>query len=103
MKNDGELAAVAQEFATRVATGMGDGYAPGTGAVVLFYLVDGAWTRGELIKASNAEDYDRFGKSVALSRSRVFVGAMTESGGSTGVGGDQSNNDVPRSGAVYLY
>ncbi|MGH9257986.1 MAG: FG-GAP repeat protein, partial [Vicinamibacterales bacterium] len=67
------------------------------------------------IKASNAEAYDHFacgggnqghtGNSIALSGdgAMMAVGAPFESGGARGVNGNQSDNSVYASGAVYVY
>jgi hypothetical protein len=67
------------------------------------------------IKASNAEAYDHFacgggnqghtGNSVALSGdgNTMAVGAAFESGGASGVNGNQNDNSVYASGAVYVY
>ena len=67
------------------------------------------------IKASNAEAYDHFacgganqghsGNSVAISGdgTTMIVGAPYESGGATGVNGNQNDNSAYASGAVYVY
>jgi hypothetical protein len=67
------------------------------------------------IKASNAEAYDHFacgggnqghtGNSVALSgdATTMAVGAPFESGGSRGINGNQNDNSLYASGAVYVY
>ena len=67
------------------------------------------------IKASNAEAYDHLadgggnqghsGNSVALSAdgNTMAVGAPYESGGSKGVNGNQNDNSVYASGAVYVF
>ena len=46
------------------------------------------------MKSSNAEAYDEFGGSVALSRDgrTMVVSAHSEDGGSKGVGGNQADN-----------
>jgi hypothetical protein len=54
-------------------------------------------------KASNADETDIFGFSVALSGDTLAVGATLEDGGSTGVNGDQSDNGALSSGAVYVF
>jgi FG-GAP repeat protein len=67
------------------------------------------------IKASNAEAYDHFacgggnqghtGNSVALSgdANTMAIGAPFEGGGAAGVNGNQNDNSVYASGAVYVY
>ncbi|MBI4885565.1 MAG: hypothetical protein HY824_00585, partial [Acidobacteria bacterium] len=67
------------------------------------------------IKASNAEAYDHFacgggnqghtGNSIGLSGdgSTMAIGAPFESGGAPGINGNQGDNAVYASGAVYVY
>ena len=67
------------------------------------------------IKASNAEAYDHFacgggnqghtGNSIALSGdgSMMAIGAPFESGGAAGVNGNQNDNAMYASGAVYVF
>jgi hypothetical protein len=62
-----------------------------------------AWSQQAYIKASNSDADDFFGWSLALSGDSMAVGAYREDSSATGVGGDQGNNDLPDSGAVYLY
>ena len=67
------------------------------------------------IKASNADAYDHFacgganqghsGNSVAISGdgTTMIVGAPYESGGTSGINGNQSDNSAYASGAVYVF
>ena len=67
------------------------------------------------IKASNAEAYDHFGcgggspghtgNSIALSAdgSTMAIGAPSESGGAAGINGNQNDNSIYASGAVYVF
>ena len=55
------------------------------------------------VKASNTGSGDFFGSSVALSGDTLVVGAPGESSNATGINGNQSNNSVSDSGAVYVY
>ena len=55
------------------------------------------------LKASNTESGDWFGRSVAVSGDTAIVGAYQESGGATGVNGNQHDNSAPRAGAAYVY
>lgn len=75
------------------------------GAVYWFAQDADSWSQQAYIKASNPDWSDRFGSSLALSSDgRVLaVGANSESGGATGINGDQDDNSVASSGAVYLY
>ena len=72
-------------------------------------------TQVAYLKASNAEAYDHFGcggaftghtgNSVAISRDggTMAVGAPYESSGATGINGDEDDNSVYGSGAVYVF
>lgn len=57
------------------------------------------------VKASNTDNGDVFGGAIALSTdgTTLAVGAAQESSAATGVGGDQSDNSQPGSGAVYVF
>ncbi len=57
------------------------------------------------IKASNPGVGDTFGISVALSAdgNTLAVGAYAEYSATTGINGDQTNNDARGSGAVYVF
>lgn len=56
-------------------------------------------------KASNTDTGDRFGYAVAVSGdgSTLAVGVPDEDSNATGVNGDESDNTLPNSGAVYIY
>lgn len=74
-----------------------------SGAVYLFGRdVDDDWSQRAYIKASNTGNDDRLGVSVALSGNLLAAGAFLEYGNATGIDGDQSNNDAPNAGAVYV-
>jgi len=89
------------------ATGIGgleiDNSQPRAGAVYVFTRDGVAWSQQAYIKASNTEGEDFFGWSVALSGDNLAVGAYREDSGSTGIDGDQGNNGLTDSGAVYLF
>ncbi|MEM6326339.1 MAG: T9SS type A sorting domain-containing protein [Bacteroidota bacterium] len=67
---------------------------PGPGAAYVFDLVGGVWTETQILRASNAEGGDRFGRSVSLSGDRALVGAFEEDG---------PTNSPLRSGAAYVF
>jgi hypothetical protein len=79
--------------------------APFEGAVYVFTRSGAAWTQQAYLKASNAEKDDRFGRSLALSADGdvLLVGAVDESGGATGIDGDQGMDTASLSGAVYEF
>lgn len=104
---EGDTLAVGAPREGSAATGVNgnesDNSAPGAGAVYLFVRNGTAWTQQAYIKASNTETEDRFGASVALSGETLAVGAPGEGSAEIGVGGDESNNSAPQSGAVYVF
>ncbi|YCM43901.1 FG-GAP repeat protein [Verrucomicrobiaceae bacterium 227] len=55
------------------------------------------------VKASNTWGYDRFGSDVAIDGDTLVVGAFREDSGSAGVDGDQFNDEIDNSGAVYVF
>ncbi|MGH6693164.1 MAG: hypothetical protein ACREF4_21055, partial [Gammaproteobacteria bacterium] len=75
------------------------------GAVYLFARTGAMWTQQAYIKGSNTQAYDEFGGSVALSRDgrTLAVGARGEDSAATGVNGNQADNSVDESGAVYVF
>ena len=88
--------------ATGVNGNQADNSEPGSGAAYVFTRSDDVWSQQGYLKASNAEAFDRFGWSVAVSGSTVVVGAYNESGAATGVNGGQGNG-VGASGAAYVF
>ncbi|WP_178987323.1 FG-GAP repeat protein [Winogradskyella schleiferi] len=57
------------------------------------------------IKASNTNNSDQFGKSVAISGDglRIAVGASGEDSNATGINGNQTDNSASIAGAVYVF
>jgi len=76
---------------------------PESGAVYVFRRSGSQWSQEAYIKASNTEMGDRFGTAVAIHGDILAVSAPNEGSGSRGIGGVQSNNDMPGSGAVYVF
>ena len=77
----------------------GAGAASG-GAYVFTRSNEGSWTEQQYLLASNAENADRFGWSVAIDGDRLVIGAINES--SNGVGGESDNSAV-LAGAAYVF
>lgn len=75
--------------------------APTAGAAYYYQHLSGLWSFQAYIKASNAEAFDNFGLSVALSEEFAVVGASNEDSGSSGINGGQGNGG-DRSGAAYV-
>ncbi|MGD8939653.1 MAG: integrin [Gammaproteobacteria bacterium] len=76
-----------------------------TGAVYVFTRDGEHWNQQAYIKASNPGTLDSFGASVSLSSdgNTLVVGAEKEASNATGVGGNQSDNNAPNAGAVYVF
>ena len=63
------------------------------------------WQQQSYIKASNSGAGDRFGYAVSLSGdgNSLAVSARLEDSNAKGVNGEQNNNNVENSGAVYFF
>lgn len=95
-----------QEYgsSTGVNGDQSDNGANDSGAVYLFRRSTGGdWSQTDYLKASNTESNDLFGHSVAISGDLLAVGATGEDSDATGVGGDQTNNNLRGTGAVYVF
>lgn len=73
-----------------------------SGAVYLYGRSGGVWSQQAYIKASNTDEADFFGFSVALSGAgdTLAVGAPGEDGATTGVDGDDRDNSAGAYGAI---
>jgi hypothetical protein len=71
-------------------------------AYVFMRDLAGTWTQAAYLKASNAEAWDGFGRSVALSGDTIVVGAEQEAGSVTSTLGSP-NNAATSAGAAYVY
>lgn len=85
------------------AEGEDDNTATSSGAVYVFERTDGAWSQAAYVKASNTEATDRFGTSIALTADTLAIGAEGEDSSATGVDGDETDNSLSSSGAVYVF
>ena len=109
LSGDGNTLAVGARGEASASTGIGgnetDNSAEFAGAVYVFTRSGATWTQQAYVKASNAQTDDRFGRSVALSADGnvLVVGAVDESGGATGIDGNQSSNRAGLSGAAYEF
>lgn len=104
---DGDLLAVGATGEDSAATGVNgdqqDNGSQNSGAVYVFRRTGGRWSQEAYIKASNPENDDRFGISVAVSGNTLAVGATGEDSASPLINGDQSDNSTYESGAVYVF
>jgi hypothetical protein len=80
-----------------------DQSAPFAGAVLQFQRTGTTWSQRSYLKSSNTRAGMQFGSAVALGDDVLCVGAEGESGGSPGIGGDQTLFSAPGSGAVYAF
>jgi hypothetical protein len=82
-----------------------DNSATESGAAYLFTRSGTTWSQQAYLKAENADEFDEFGASVAVSGDgrRLIIGARMESGGAAGINGNQSDNSAPESGAAYVW
>ena len=71
--------------ATGVNGNQSDNTSTRSGAAYVFVRSGTTWTHQDYLKASNAEEENKFGSSVAVSGDTVVVGAYKENGTATGV------------------
>ncbi len=78
---------------------------PNSGAVFVFTQQGVGWSLESFIKSSNPDAGDLFGMSVSLSRDGTLlaVGAPYEDSSASGLNGDQDDNMLENTGAVYLF
>ena len=105
---DGNTLAVGAIGEDNIARGIGnqaDNSFQNAGAVYVFTRSSGTWSQQAYVKASDVRPIDLFGTSVSLSAdgNTLAVGAPGEDSGSTGINGEQFNNDAGDSGAVYVF
>ena len=74
-----------------------------SGAAYVFTRTGDVWSQQAYLKATNADAYDSFGWSVAISGDTLAVGAMYESSNAIIVDGDETNNSLSQAGAVYVF
>ncbi len=95
-----------QNIITNGPTASYDTSAPESGAVFLYRRKGLNWEQEAYIKASNSQDYNHFGNSVALYEDTLAVSAPDESGNQTEITNgptSPSDNSLYGSGAVYVY
>jgi len=83
--------------------GQADNSASASGAAYIFTRSGVDWSQQAYLKASNTENADRFGSSVAVDGDTVVVGAYGEDSNATGVDGDHTDNSASASGAAYVF
>jgi hypothetical protein len=109
LSSDGSALAVGAYRESSSAVGIGGNEADDTanhgGAAYVFRRSAGLWAQEAYVKASNTATSDWFGYDVALTAdgTTLAVSARLEDSAATGVGGDESSNAAPNSGAVYVF
>ncbi len=109
LSSDGNTLAVGAWIEASAATGIDGDQADNTlgnaGAAYVFSRTGTAWTQQAYVKASNTAAGESFGFAVSISGdgNTLAVGASSEDSVATGIGGNQADNTVSNSGAVYLY
>jgi hypothetical protein len=106
---DGTTLAVGAPLESSAATGVDGDQASNAasfaGAVYVFRRDASGWAQEAYLKASNSAAEDRFGASLALSAdgTLLVVGATREASAARGIGGDDTNDGAPGSGAAYVF
>jgi hypothetical protein len=109
LSGDGHTLAVGATLEDSNARGINgdqpDNSAPSAGAVYVFGRSGASWTQQAYIKASNADESDQFGWSIALNDdgTTLAVGAQSEASAATGANGNQADNSAPDAGAAYVF
>ncbi|GAB3515377.1 integrin [Photobacterium alginatilyticum] len=109
LSNDGSMLAATAHGEDSNAVGIdgeqGDNSMTDSGAVYVFARDDGVWSQQAYVKASNTQSRDYFGTAAEISAhgTTLAVAAFGEDSGATGIGGDQTDNSIGYSGAVYVF
>jgi hypothetical protein len=105
LSDDGNVLAVGAPFEDSASVSdQADNTAEDSGAVYVFARAGQVWSQTSYVKAFNSDALDWFGESTVLSADGniLAVGAMYEASGASGLGGDETDNSVPQSGAIYV-
>jgi hypothetical protein len=109
LSSDGNTLAAGAPMEGSSATGINDkendDSAYSAGAVYVYTRRGGGWLQQAYLKASNTGPNDQFGNGVALSAdgNTLAVSAMFEDSGAAGINGNQADNSIQDSGAVYVF
>ena len=109
VSGDGNTIAIAAQHEGSNATGINgnqnDESTYNAGAVYVFVRSGAGWAQQAYVKASNTGSGDQFGNYVALSAdgNTMAVAAYWESSSATGINGNQADDSIPQSGAVYVF
>ena len=81
----------------------GNNASSGAGAAYVFRRSGETWSQQAFLKASNANPFDTFGASAAITPVAAVLGATQEDSASSAVNFGQTNNDAINSGAAYVF
>lgn len=76
---------------------------PGSGAAYVFVRNGTTWSQQAYLKASNTDEGDAFGGSLAIFGDTILIGAPREDSSAKGLNGDPWNNLAEDSGAAYIF
>jgi hypothetical protein len=109
LSRDTTTLAVGAQMEDSAATGINGNQADhslfSAGAVYVYSRNGDRWSQQAYVKASNTGQNDQFGFSVALSAdgNTLAVSAPYEDSAATGINGNQADNSIENSGAVYVF
>jgi hypothetical protein len=89
--------------ATGINGNQADETADNAGAVYVFVRSGTTWRQQAYVKASNTQQSDLFGGTLALAGDTLIVGANGEDSAATSINGDQTDNSASFAGAVYVF
>ena len=89
--------------ATGINGNQSDNSAFNAGAAYIFVRNGTTWSQQAYVKASNNEAGDLFGDAVAIEGDTAVVGANGEDSAATGINGNQNDNSLEDTGAVYVF
>lgn len=102
----GDTIAIGAPFEDSNAVGMGgdqgNNSEQDSGAVFIYSRTGSTWQQQAYLKASNTDNFDKFGATVALLGDTLAVGATDEDSNTTGIN-PQTNEMAFESGAAYVF
>ncbi len=97
------VGAMSEDCFCLVNGSQGNNWAENAGAAYVFVRSGTTWSQQAYLKASNVDDNDWFGQSVAIDGDTIVVGASREDSNATVVNGSQGNNSFTDAGAAYVF
>ena len=99
------VGATAEDSAAKGVNGVSKDRAVNSGAVYVYTRDNKGWKQQAYLKASNAAGGAQFGSSLSLSGdgNLLAVGSPGEASSATGINGNQNDDSMDSSGAVYVF